>query len=199
MPRPNSQPKPFWREFTKCWHVQIGKKQVRLDPDQEKAYQLYHEIMARKPEAALEAIPAAGQLVVQVLDAFLDWVKANKAEKTYTRHKNHIQAFCDGIPNTLTIDQLNPSTSPGSWQANRKTKEGQDHPDRDAQFEYINQQVTAFHRAGQPVVSVDAKKKELNGDFRNPARVASPRPSGGGPRQGHPGQATGQGHPRRSL
>jgi hypothetical protein len=57
-----------------------------------------------------------------------------------------------------------------SLQANRKTKEGQDHPDRDAQFEYINQQVLAFQRRGQPVVSVDAKKKELVGDFRNPGR-----------------------------
>jgi Rhodopirellula transposase DDE domain len=57
-----------------------------------------------------------------------------------------------------------------SLQANRKTKEGQDHPDRDAQFEYINQQVIAFQREGQPVVSVDAKKKELIGDFRNPGR-----------------------------
>ena len=57
-----------------------------------------------------------------------------------------------------------------SLQANRKTKEGQDHPDRDAQFEYINRQVRAFQRDGQPVVSVDAKKKELIGDFRNPGR-----------------------------
>jgi hypothetical protein len=57
-----------------------------------------------------------------------------------------------------------------SLQANRKTKEGQDHPDRDAQFEYINQQVRAFQAEGQPVVSVDAKKKELVGDFRNPGR-----------------------------
>jgi Rhodopirellula transposase DDE domain len=57
-----------------------------------------------------------------------------------------------------------------SLQANRKTKEGQDHPDRDAQFEYIDQQVLAFQRRGQPVVSVDAKKKELVGDFRNPGR-----------------------------
>ena len=57
-----------------------------------------------------------------------------------------------------------------SLQANRKTKEGQDHPDRDAQFEYINRQVRAFQEAGQPVVSVDAKKKELVGDFRNPGR-----------------------------
>jgi len=57
-----------------------------------------------------------------------------------------------------------------SLQANRKTKEGDDHPDRDAQFEYINEQVRLFQRDGQPVVSVDAKKKELIGDFRNPGR-----------------------------
>ena len=57
-----------------------------------------------------------------------------------------------------------------SPQANRKTKEGQDHPDRDAQFEYINQQVRAFQEEGQPAVSVDAKKKESIGDFRNPGR-----------------------------
>jgi len=57
-----------------------------------------------------------------------------------------------------------------SLQANSKTKEGRGHPDRDAQFEYINQQVRAFQAEGQPVVSVDAKKKELVGDFRNPGR-----------------------------
>jgi hypothetical protein len=57
-----------------------------------------------------------------------------------------------------------------SLQANRKTKEGEDHPDRDAQFEYINQQVRAYQRQGLPVVSVDAKKKELIGDFRNSGR-----------------------------
>ena len=57
-----------------------------------------------------------------------------------------------------------------SLQANRKTREGKDHADRDAQFEYINQQVRAFQEAGQPVVTVDAKKKELVGDFRNPGR-----------------------------
>jgi hypothetical protein len=54
-----------------------------------------------------------------------------------------------------------------SLQGTRKTKEGSGHPDRDAQFEYINQQVKAFQTLGQPVVSVDAKKKELIGDFAN--------------------------------
>jgi hypothetical protein len=62
-----------------------------------------------------------------------------------------------------------------SLQANRKTKEGKDHPDRDAQFEYINRQIRVFQKQGQPVVSADAKKKELIGDFRNPGREWRPR------------------------
>ncbi len=55
-----------------------------------------------------------------------------------------------------------------SLQANRKTHEGGDHPDRDAQFEHLNAQAEAFLAAGEPAVSVDAKKKELVGDFKNP-------------------------------
>jgi hypothetical protein len=62
-----------------------------------------------------------------------------------------------------------------SLQANRKTKEGSDHPDRDAQFGYINQQVKAFQRRGQPVISIDTKKKELIGNFRNGGREWRPR------------------------
>jgi len=54
-----------------------------------------------------------------------------------------------------------------SLQANRKTREGASHPDRNAQFEYINSRVTRFLKRGQPAVSVDTKKKELVGDFRN--------------------------------
>jgi hypothetical protein len=54
-----------------------------------------------------------------------------------------------------------------SLQANCKTKEGSTHPERNAQFDYINTQVQAFQRRRQPVVSVDTKKKELVGDFYN--------------------------------
>ena len=54
-----------------------------------------------------------------------------------------------------------------SLQGNRKTREGSKHEDRDAQFRHINGQVTAMQSRGQPVVSVDAKKKELVGDFKN--------------------------------
>ncbi len=57
-----------------------------------------------------------------------------------------------------------------SLQSNRKTREGSSHPDRDAQFEYINETVKRFQRRGQPVVSVDTKKKELVGEFKNAGR-----------------------------
>lgn len=62
-----------------------------------------------------------------------------------------------------------------SLQANRKTREGSSHPDRNAQFEYINQQVMAFQKQRQPVVSVDTKKKELVGEFKNPGQEWEPK------------------------
>jgi hypothetical protein len=62
-----------------------------------------------------------------------------------------------------------------SLQSPRKTREGSSHPDRNAQFEYINKQATEFLRRGQPVISVDTKKKELVGDFRNGGRDWRPQ------------------------
>jgi hypothetical protein len=61
-----------------------------------------------------------------------------------------------------------------SLQANRKTREGARHPDRDAQFGHINAQVQRFLRRGQPAISVDTKKKELVGDFKNGGREWRP-------------------------
>jgi Rhodopirellula transposase DDE domain len=62
-----------------------------------------------------------------------------------------------------------------SLQANRKTLEGSSHPDRDAQFEHIHQQVKAFQASDQPVISVDTKKKELVGEFKNLGRELRPK------------------------
>ena len=62
-----------------------------------------------------------------------------------------------------------------SMQANRKTKEGSDHPDRDDQFRHINEKVKAALAAGEPTVSVDTKKKELVGDFKNGGREWRPK------------------------
>ena len=57
-----------------------------------------------------------------------------------------------------------------SLQGNVKSLEGKQHPDRDAQFRYINRQAQSFRRSGDPVISVDTKKKEQIGRFRNPGR-----------------------------
>lgn len=65
-----------------------------------------------------------------------------------------------------------------SLQGNRKTKEGTSHPDRNAQFEYINRRVSDAMARKQPAISVDTKKKELVGDFKNGGREWHP--------QGHP-------------
>ena len=62
-----------------------------------------------------------------------------------------------------------------SLQANAKSLEGRQHPDRDAQFRYINRQVKLFLRSGDPVISVDTKKKELVGRFRNAGRTWRPQ------------------------
>ena len=69
-----------------------------------------------------------------------------------------------------------------SRQANRKADEGSHHPDRNAQFEYINAEVVAAQAAGQPVISVDTKKKELVGNYRNAGRDYRPK---GDPKRVH--------------
>ncbi len=62
-----------------------------------------------------------------------------------------------------------------SLQANQKVKEGSKHPDRNEQFEYIYSQIGKFQDSLQPVISVDTKKKELVGDFRNPGKEWHPK------------------------
>jgi Rhodopirellula transposase DDE domain len=61
-----------------------------------------------------------------------------------------------------------------SLQSNRTTREGNGHPDRNAQFEHINRRVQSYQRRSQPVVSVDTQKKELVGDFKNGGREWRP-------------------------
>ncbi len=62
-----------------------------------------------------------------------------------------------------------------SLQSNRKTREGKQHPDRNAQFEHINRRVIARQRRGEPAVSVDTKKKEPLGNLKNPGKIYRPK------------------------
>jgi hypothetical protein len=86
-----------------------------------------------------------------------------------------LQAMGHSASRQLVADLLHAAGY--SLQANQKAREGAGHPDRDAQFRHINRQVLRFQRAGQPVISVDTKKKELVGDFKNPGREWRPKGS----------------------
>jgi hypothetical protein len=86
-----------------------------------------------------------------------------------------------------------------SLQGNAKAVEGTRHPDRDAQFRYFNEQVRAHQGTGDPVISVDTKKKELVGDFANGGRVPGQGQPGAGAHARLHGQGPGQGDPLRGL
>jgi transposase len=86
-----------------------------------------------------------------------------------------------------------------SLQGNAKTIEGQRHPDRDAQFRYISDQVKAHQDAGDPVISVDTKKKELVGVQERRPGVAAPGTAGGHPHPRLPRRRRGQGDSLRRV
>jgi hypothetical protein len=79
-----------------------------------------------------------------------------------------LQALGHDVSRTVVAELLHELDY--SLQGNRKTREGKQHPDRDAQFRYVNNQVRRFQKKGHATISVDTKKKELIGDFKNPGR-----------------------------
>jgi Rhodopirellula transposase DDE domain len=93
--------------------------------------------------------------------------------KSVRRLAQALQAQGHEVSRTLVARLLNEAGY--SLQGNRKTTEGDSHPDRDAQFGYINTQVTTALAENQPVISVDTKKKELVGDFCNNGREYRPQ------------------------
>jgi transposase len=93
--------------------------------------------------------------------------------KSLRRLAEELQAMGHTASHRLVADLLH--SSGYSLQANRKTREGPQHPDRDAQFRYINDQVLGCQKQAQPAISVDTKKKELVGDFKNAGRQWRPK------------------------
>jgi len=126
------------------------KKSTDADPELLRALESLVEPMTRgDPESALRWTCKTTTLLAQEL----------------TRQRHPVSA--------RTVGRLL-NESGYSLQSNRKTLEGASHPDRNAQFEYINASVKRFQQRGQPVISVDTKKKELVGAFKEwRSRVAT--------------------------
>ena len=93
--------------------------------------------------------------------------------KSVRKLAEHLQLRGHAVSHQLVAELL--SGAGYSLQANRKTREGTEHPDRDEQFRYINRQVGRLQTDGQPVISVDTKKKELVGDFKNTGKQWRPK------------------------
>ena len=128
----------------------------------------------RKPKTETEPglLEALARLVQSAIrgdpEAALLWVSKSQ------RHLARALAECGFSASQKLVGRLLRRLG-FSLQANQKTREGTSHPDRNAQFEYINAQVDAFQAAGQPTISVDTKKKELVGDFKNGGRELRPK------------------------
>jgi integrase len=103
--------KPFFRASRGVWFVEIVRgKQINLGKDRDTAFARYHELMADSAQnpAGQPGVPArpAPQLVIVLVDHFLDWCQKHRAADTYRWYRDRLQLFCNAIPNSLTITQL---------------------------------------------------------------------------------------------
>ena len=96
-------PKPFFREDRGLWYVQLYGKQHNLGRDKDAAFRKYHDLM-RAPA------PVASELVMGVIEGFLDWCCKHRAPRTYEGHRWHLQRFVDQLPNAgrMTVEELKP-------------------------------------------------------------------------------------------
>jgi integrase len=97
-------PKPFFRASRGLWYVQVAGRQHNLGPDEDAAFKIYHELMARPREKAA----VRTQSVIAVVDAFLDYVQQHRASETYRWYKDNLQRFCNFIPRPLLLSDLKP-------------------------------------------------------------------------------------------
>jgi hypothetical protein len=155
--------------------IHVGLQESQADPTAALAGK-----RVRRPGAGRKALTAAQPDLLEALDALVEPTSRGDPESP-------LRWTCKGVRRLATelqrqgftigrqkVAQL--LTALGySLQANRKTREGSQHPDRNAQFEYIAEQVRRFQNRGQPVISVDTKKKELVGNFKNVGKEWRPQ------------------------
>jgi hypothetical protein len=157
--------------------IAIGPRELehrRAHPDQAVAVRLRGPGGGRKPVTEID--PG----LLRALDALVDPVTRGHPEsplrwtcKSTGKLAEELQRQNHPVSDRTVAALLKQAGY--SLQSNRKTKEGASHPDRNAQFEYINRRVIACRRRHQPVVSVDTKKKELIGEFKNVGEEWQPK------------------------
>jgi integrase len=86
-------PKPFFRPRKNRWYVQLDGKHVNLGPDKDDAFRRYHELMAAKKRPIPAAPPSDDPLLIEVLDAFLDWCLRHREKRTFESYEERIKSF----------------------------------------------------------------------------------------------------------
>lgn len=95
-------PKPFYRTDRKLWYLQLGKKQIKLSAEREKAFERYHALMSRPVEVRTSA-----ESLATVIDRFLDWCHKHRAPETYGWYRSRLQLFVERYPD-LNVSELRP-------------------------------------------------------------------------------------------
>lgn len=137
-------------------------------------------VAVRRPGGGRPRIEDAAPDIVQALEALVDPVTRGDPESPLRWTSKSTRRLAEELGtqgyavSPQKVGQLL-HASGYSLQATRKTREGTTHPDRNDQFEYLNDLVDAFHARGAPVISVDTKKKELVGDYANAGREWHPQ------------------------
>jgi integrase len=91
---------PYYKSSHKCWYCKFDRKDVRLDPDKDKAHEIYHQLMAGK-------LDRSNPGVLPLLDAFLEYVHHNRAKGSYLFYRHFVRSFAATIPN-IKVSQLMP-------------------------------------------------------------------------------------------
>ena len=128
------------------------------------------------PAGGRKRIVDTDPTLVSDLDALLEPITAGEPDdsplrwtsKSVSKLTAELQALGHPVGHRVVNELLHQLGY--TLQANRKSTEGAQHPDRDAQFNYLNEQVRSAQQQGHPVISVDTKKKELVGEFKNGGR-----------------------------
>jgi hypothetical protein len=168
------------REATGIWDRRIATGKLELarlrespptSPPQEQR--------VRRPGGGRKLVEVKNEALVDALDALIDPVTRGDPESPLrwtSKSLRHLagELAAQGHQASRTTIGTLLAAQGYSLQSNRKVREGKGHPDRDAQFRYISKRALAFQAAGQPVISVDTKKKEILGDFKNGGREWQP-------------------------
>jgi Rhodopirellula transposase DDE domain len=160
----------------RIWHGQRDLDQIQAVPPEQKP----QEQRIRRPGAGRKPLTQTDPTLLSDLDSLVDPVTRGDPEsplrwtcKSKAKLAEELETMGHAISATKVGRLLHDLGY--SLQSTRKTIEGKQHSDRNAQFKYINSKAKSFLRRGQPVISVDTKKKELVGDFKNAGREWQPQ------------------------